>query len=81
MSLSVQQVFLRLIRVYQASLSPDHGWFRLRYPHGFCRFYPSCSQYAYESIAKHGANKGSWLAVQRICKCVPWYQGGLDLVK
>ena len=81
MSSLPQQFFLRLIRVYQTSLSPDHSWLKLRYPYGFCRFYPSCSQYAYDSVTKYGVSRGSWLAAQRICKCVPWRQGKLDLVK
>lgn len=45
-----------------------------------CRFYPSCSQYALEALEVHGAFKGSWLAVKRICKCHPFHRGGYDPV-
>ena len=39
-----------------------------------CRFTPTCSQYAIESIEEFGALKGSILAVKRISKCHPWYK-------
>lgn len=43
-----------------------------------CRFYPSCSQYAVIAIRRHGALKGSWLAVRRVGRCHPWNPGGVD---
>ena len=45
-----------------------------------CRYYPSCSAYAQESVEKHGALCGSWMAVKRICRCHPWHEGGYDPV-
>lgn len=45
-----------------------------------CRFYPTCSMYALEAIEKHGAAKGSWLAVKRIARCHPFNSGGYDPV-
>jgi len=45
-----------------------------------CRFHPSCSQYALEALALHGAGRGSWLAVRRVGRCHPWHEGGLDPV-
>jgi putative membrane protein insertion efficiency factor len=45
-----------------------------------CRFQPTCSQYALESIEKHGSVKGSWLAIQRILRCHPFNPGGYDPV-
>lgn len=45
-----------------------------------CRFYPSCSAYALESLQVHGPWRGGWLAVRRICRCGPWHPGGLDPV-
>ncbi len=47
---------------------------------GSCRFVPSCSAYATEAIHRHGAVKGSWLAVWRIARCHPFSRGGLDQV-
>jgi len=45
-----------------------------------CRFYPTCSAYAAEAVQRHGAGRGSWLALRRILKCAPWHPGGVDLV-
>ncbi|MCD6375705.1 MAG: membrane protein insertion efficiency factor YidD, partial [Caldisericaceae bacterium] len=46
-----------------------------------CRFYPTCSEYSYESIKKHGVVKGGWYSIRRISKCHPWHPGGYDPVK
>ncbi|MDA9762651.1 membrane protein insertion efficiency factor YidD [Gammaproteobacteria bacterium] len=46
-----------------------------------CRFQPSCSTYAKESIERHGSLVGSFYAVVRIFKCGPWSGGGVDEVK
>ena len=72
---------LMLIRLYQKTLSPDHGFFRYRYPHGFCRFSPSCSEYAHQAIGKHGLWRGSRMAAKRIGRCNPFHAGGFDPVK
>ncbi|HKI63221.1 MAG TPA: membrane protein insertion efficiency factor YidD [Burkholderiales bacterium] len=45
-----------------------------------CRFYPSCSEYAEEALALHGALRGGWLAARRVCRCGPWNPGGHDPV-
>jgi putative membrane protein insertion efficiency factor len=64
---------LRLaVRAYRYFLSP------LLPPS--CRFYPSCSEYAEEAIARHGAFRGGWLAARRLCRCGPWNPGGHDPV-
>jgi len=61
-----------LIRAYQLLLSPMLG--------GQCRFIPSCSQYAAEAIRRHGALRGSRLALWRILRCQPFSAGGYDPV-
>ncbi|MDR2437505.1 MAG: membrane protein insertion efficiency factor YidD [Endomicrobium sp.] len=45
-----------------------------------CRFYPSCSIYAYQAIELYGFFKGSFLAFKRIMRCHPFCDGGLDPV-
>lgn len=61
-----------LITGYRKFISPLLG--------AHCRFYPSCSAYALEAIQVHGAGRGSWLAVRRLCRCHPFHPGGLDPV-
>lgn len=68
----IRKVALWGVRAYQTILSPLMG--------PVCRFYPSCSQYAYEAIVKYGVFKGGTLAVRRILKCHPFHPGGIDLV-
>ncbi|HWG37747.1 MAG TPA: membrane protein insertion efficiency factor YidD [Terriglobales bacterium] len=67
-----QIVLLTLLRGYQRGISP---WLPPR-----CRFYPSCSEYAAQAIAQHGAVRGSWLAARRLARCHPFHEGGVDLV-
>ncbi|WP_426593865.1 membrane protein insertion efficiency factor YidD [Cellulomonas sp. McL0617] len=43
-----------------------------------CRFYPSCSQYAVLALQRHGAVRGTYLAVWRVLRCNPWNPGGVD---
>jgi putative membrane protein insertion efficiency factor len=47
---------------------------------GACRYEPSCSAYAAEAVAQHGALKGGLLAAHRLCRCGPWGAGGYDPV-
>lgn len=57
---------------YRRLISPLYG--------PVCRFFPSCSAYALEAVTVHGAVRGSWLAVRRLCRCHPWNDGGVDHV-
>ena len=45
-----------------------------------CRFYPSCSAYAQEAVARHGAARGTALAIWRLLRCHPFHPGGFDPV-
>lgn len=60
-----------LIRVYQlfSRLTPPR-----------CRFYPSCSNYAYKAILRFGVIRGGFLGVRRLFRCHPWSVGGIDPV-
>jgi len=64
---------LALIRFYQMTVSRA-------LPADTCRFYPSCSQYVYQAIYKHGAIKGSFMATWRVLRCNPFNPGGYDPV-
>lgn len=74
----MRRVLVVLIQLYQRTLSFDHGWFRHLYPGGFCRFYPSCSEYGRQCIENHGVLKGGWLTGRRILRCNPMNPGGID---
>ncbi|MFA6486112.1 MAG: membrane protein insertion efficiency factor YidD [Candidatus Magasanikbacteria bacterium] len=71
--------FLWAIRLYQHTISPDHGFFKHRFPYGYCRFHPSCSEYGYQVIKKRGLLIGLPLAIWRVLRCNPWSKGGIDL--
>jgi uncharacterized protein len=76
----MKKVVLWLIRLYQKTLSFDHGILS-KYPHTLgCRFYPSCSEYTHQAIEKYGIGKGIWLGSKRITRCHPWNDGGFDPV-
>ena len=69
----MKHVFVFFINVYRKFISP------LKKP--CCRFYPTCSKYALLAIKKHGALKGSTMALWRIARCNPFCKGGYDPVK
>ena len=60
------------LRLYVVLLSPIFG--------GACKFYPSCSSYAYQAVAQYGAARGSMLAMKRLLRCRPFTKGGYDPV-
>lgn len=71
-------LLLKLIRLYQKTLSPDSGWWSYKHPQGYCPFYPHCSEYAYQAIKKYGVWRGGAKALFRILRCHPWTKGGSD---
>lgn len=75
-----QKVVVLLISAYQKTLSPDHGWFSGRFPHGFCRFYPSCSEYTRLSILKFGVVVGLYYGSKRIIRCNPFAHPQIDKI-
>ncbi len=60
------------VRAYRLLFSPWVG-------HG-CRYQPTCSAYALEALERHGALRGSWLALRRIGRCHPLGGSGHDPV-
>lgn len=72
-----QRLSLALIHAYQHTLSPDHGPLAGLTMMG-CRFYPSCSEYTAQAIARRGVASGIYTGAKRIVRCNPWSQGGVD---
>lgn len=63
---------LVLIRFYQACISPALP--------SSCRYYPSCSAYAYEAVEKWGLQRGTVMAFRRLIRCRPFAGRGYDPV-
>lgn len=76
----LRYVLLIPIKIYQLTLSPDHGLLSFFIPHGVCKFRPTCSEYSFGAIKKYGILKGGLMSTKRILKCHPWSQGGYDPV-
>ncbi len=80
LSLPVKIAVLLVIKIYQKTLSFDHGPLAKVFPFWGCRYHPSCSNYTYEAISSFGVIKGSYLGFKRILRCNPWNMGGHDPV-
>ncbi|PIR96664.1 MAG: membrane protein insertion efficiency factor YidD [Candidatus Doudnabacteria bacterium CG10_big_fil_rev_8_21_14_0_10_41_10] len=76
----MKYILIKIIEIYQATFSPDHGWFKHHHPYGYCRFYPSCSEYTRQAIEKKGAVKGTFMGIKRVLKCNPYTQPEVDHV-
>ncbi len=68
----MKRLVIGLLLFYRRFLSP------LKAP--TCRFYPSCSAYALEAVAKYGVVKGGYLSIWRLLRCHPLHKGGYDPV-
>jgi len=68
----MKKIILYIIKFYQKYISIFLG--------KNCRFYPTCSAYAFEAIENHGTIKGIVLSFKRIIKCHPFNSGGYDPV-
>ncbi len=66
------RVILAGLRFYRKAVSP--------FTPPACRYAPTCSAYAEEAVARHGATRGGWLALRRVLRCHPWGRSGYDPV-
>lgn len=66
----VARAMLAVIHWYQRHISAGNP--------PCCKYYPSCSNYAIQAVARYGAARGGLLAVLRLLRCRPWSNGGID---
>ncbi|MDD5606019.1 MAG: membrane protein insertion efficiency factor YidD [Patescibacteria group bacterium] len=74
----MKSILLTLIGWYQKLISPDHSPWGQTHPELHCRYFPTCSEYAKQSIEAHGVVKGGFLSVARVCRCHPFAPRGVD---
>ncbi|MFC1549842.1 membrane protein insertion efficiency factor YidD [Candidatus Neomarinimicrobiota bacterium] len=69
----VRKLLTGVFLLYRLLLSPMLG--------NRCRFSPSCSAYAIESLSKKTFPVAIILIIKRVSKCHPFHEGGYDPVK
>ena len=74
----LRRLLIKIIKIYQKTISFDHGWLKFMLPYGRCRFYPTCSDYGIQAIDKYGIIKGGIKIIWRLLRCNPWNKGGYD---
>lgn len=79
MSKIIRKIAVLPIILYQKTMSPDHGPIRIYFKHGYCRFYPTCSEYSKQAILKYGIIRGGLKGIYRVLRCNPWNKGGIDM--
>jgi len=71
-----ERIAAALLTVYKRAISPLlHSLSRTQ-----CKYLPTCSEYAYVAVVRHGWLRGSWLAFRRVLRCHPFAAGGHDPV-
>ena len=65
-----------LLTVYKRAISPLFHVFVTSQ----CKYLPTCSEYAYAAVVRHGWLRGGWMAARRVGRCHPWAEGGHDPV-
>lgn len=76
----MKRAVLWLIRLYQKTISPDHGPLSGGRQQ-VCRYYPTCSVYTHEAIERYGLGRGILKGGWRILRCNPFAKGGHDPVE
>jgi putative membrane protein insertion efficiency factor len=69
----MQRVVIAVLRGYKLCISPLLP--------SACRFYPTCSEYMLDAVAKHGVLRGVWIGLKRLGRCHPFHAGGYDPVR
>jgi putative membrane protein insertion efficiency factor len=69
----MQTILIAALRGYKLFISPLLP--------SACRYYPTCSEYMLEAIAKHGPTRGVWMGLKRLGRCHPFHAGGYDPVR
>ncbi|MGE5486321.1 MAG: membrane protein insertion efficiency factor YidD [bacterium] len=69
----MQRVTLALLRAYKVAISPMLP--------SACRYYPTCSEYMRDAVARYGVGRGVWMGVRRLLRCHPFHEGGYDPVR
>jgi putative membrane protein insertion efficiency factor len=69
----MQRILMLILKSYKWAISPLLP--------SACRFYPTCSEYMMDAIAKHGAARGVWMGLKRLGRCHPFHEGGSDPVR
>lgn len=78
-ALQSRNLAIGIIRLYQRTISFDHSALgKALFPHGYCRFHPTCSEYGVQAIGKYGVLRGGLKTIWRIFRCNPFSAGGHD---
>ena len=74
-----RNIFVGFLWFYQKTFSPDHSfWARAIHVNGYCKFYPTCSEYAKQALKRYGLIRGFLKGGYRVLRCNPWSDGGID---